>query len=44
MDKVRYGVIGIGNMGRGHAYEIFKGSTKNAVLGAVCDNRQSQLD
>lgn len=44
MDKVRYGVIGIGNMGAGHAADLFKGATQNAVLTAVCDNRQSRLD
>ncbi|MDR0696700.1 MAG: Gfo/Idh/MocA family oxidoreductase [Christensenellaceae bacterium] len=37
MEKVRYGVIGIGAMGHKHALKISKGRDKNAQLTAVCD-------
>lgn len=44
MDKVRIGVIGIGNMGSGHASNLNSGKVDNAVLTAVCDVRQIRLD
>ncbi|MDR1906389.1 MAG: Gfo/Idh/MocA family oxidoreductase [Clostridiales bacterium] len=37
MEKVRYGIIGIGKMGHRHAEKLNKGLDKNAVLTAVCD-------
>ena len=37
MDKVRFGVIGLGNMGIVHAQYLFNGEIEGAVLGAVCD-------
>ncbi len=37
MDKVRFGVIGIGNMGSSHAKNLYDGNIKNAVLTSVCD-------
>lgn len=37
MDKVRLGIIGIGNMGTGHAGYLMKGEVKNVELAAVCD-------
>ena len=37
MDKVRYGIIGIGKQGGGYAAALAKGKDKNAVLAAVCD-------
>lgn len=37
MDKVRFGIIGIGKMGSIHSYKFTKGIVKNAVLTAVCD-------
>ncbi len=37
MDKVRMGVIGIGNMGTSHSDGILKGLTPNCELAAICD-------
>lgn len=44
MDKVRYGIIGVGNMGSVHAQYLFDGEIDGAVLGAICDLKQSRLD
>ncbi|WP_151734008.1 Gfo/Idh/MocA family protein ['Paenibacillus yunnanensis' Narsing Rao et al. 2020] len=43
MDKVRYGIIGIGNMGRAHAVSLL-GEVKGAELTAVCDVNPQQLE
>ena len=37
MDKVRIGIVGIGNIGTAHANTLFSGKVEGAVLGAVCD-------
>lgn len=37
MDKVRFGVIGIGNMGSTHARSLSSGKVANATLTAICD-------
>nr|MDD6334934.1 Gfo/Idh/MocA family oxidoreductase [bacterium] len=37
MDKVRFGIIGIGTMGSQHATNLFKGNVPDACLGAVAD-------
>lgn len=37
MDKVRVGIVGIGNIGTAHANTLFGGQVEGAVLGAVCD-------
>ena len=44
MDKVRFGIIGIGNMGSGHAQYLYAGDIEGACLAAVCDLKQSRLD
>ncbi|MCP2002823.1 putative dehydrogenase [Buttiauxella sp. JUb87] len=38
MEKVRFGIIGVGNMGTVHARYLLAGTVKEAVLSAVCDN------
>lgn len=43
MDKVKFGIIGIGNMGSTHAKSLFDGKIKDAVLTAVCDNNEDKL-
>jgi len=43
MDKVRVGVIGIGNMGSNHAVNLFNGEVPNAELAAVCDINPERL-
>ncbi len=40
MDKVRLGIIGVGNMGSGHATNIINGKVPEMVLAAVCDVRE----
>lgn len=37
MDKVRYGIVGIGKQGSNYAKRLKKGMDKNGVLTAVCD-------
>lgn len=37
MDKVRIGIVGIGNIGTAHANTLFSGAVDGAVLAAVCD-------
>ncbi len=37
MEKVRFGIIGVGNMGSSHAKKLLAGEGENAVLSAVCD-------
>ena len=44
MDKVKFGVIGVGNMGSAHAKRFLKGEVENAVLTAVCDLKQARLE
>ena len=44
MDKVRFGIIGIGNMGTEHAKYLSKGEIDGAELTAVCDLKQERLD
>ena len=44
MDKVRFGVIGLGNMGSGHTQNLFGGKVPGAELTAVCDLKQDRLD
>ena len=44
MEKVRLGIVGLGNMGRYHVEYLRKGEVKEVVLTAVCDIKPSQLD
>ncbi len=37
MEKVRFGIVGCGNMGSGHAKNFFEGKITNGVISAVCD-------
>ena len=38
MDKVRIGIIGLGNMGTSHAKCLFRNEIPGGELAAVCDN------
>lgn len=40
---LRFGVVGIGNMGSAHAVQLFEGRVKGAKLSAVCDIEESRL-
>ena len=42
MNKVRYGIIGIGKQGSRYASQLFAGMDKNAVLTAVCDRNEKR--
>lgn len=43
MEKVRFGIIGVGNMGRAHAQSLLS-DIKGAELAAVCDTSPERLD
>ncbi|MFY9176777.1 MAG: Gfo/Idh/MocA family oxidoreductase [Caldicoprobacterales bacterium] len=44
MDKVRVGIVGIGNMGSAHAIYLFENQIHNAELAAVCDINPKRLE
>ena len=44
MEKVRFGIIGVGNMGSGHSKNLLAGKVENGVLAAICDLKQSKID
>ena len=43
MEKVRYGIIGIGNMGSSHAKKLLAGEIENGVLTAICDLKPEKM-
>ena len=43
MEKVRYGIIGVGNMGSSHAKNFYKGAVENGVLTAICDLKPEKM-
>lgn len=43
MNKVRYGIVGMGNQGSYYASLICSGQIEDAVLTAVCDNNPEKL-
>ncbi len=44
MDKVRFGIIGCGNMGVTHAKNLATGRIANGCLAAVCDIKPERLE
>lgn len=44
MEKVRYGIIGVGNQGWYYASLIVEGDIPDAELTAICDNNPRKLD
>lgn len=44
MDKVRLGVIGVGNMGSAHIMNYIEGKMPEIEITAVCDLKQDRLD
>lgn len=43
MEKVRIGIVGLGNMGTGHAKYLVKDEVKGGVLTAICEPRADRL-
>lgn len=43
MEKVRFGVVGVGNMGSAHARSLAQGLVKNGTLAAVCDINPAKI-
>ena len=43
MEKVRFAIIGVGNMGSVHAKNLLSGKVPDAVLAAVCDLRPERM-
>ena len=44
MEKVRFGIVGCGNMGSGHAVTLTEGKISNGILTAVCDINPKKLE
>lgn len=44
MDKVKFGIIGVGNMGLGHLKSFFEGKVANGIVTALADRNASKLD
>lgn len=44
MEKVRFGIIGCGNMGTSHARRLAEGEIENGVLSACCDTAPGKLE
>ncbi len=44
MEKVRFGIVGCGNMGTGHAKNFFDGKIINGILTAACDTNLKKLE
>ena len=44
MEKVRFGIIGVGNMGSSHAKSFLEGKVENGVLTAICDLKPEKIE
>ena len=44
MEQVRFGIIGVGNMGTIHSTYLNAGEIEGAVLSAVCDLKESRRE
>ena len=44
MDKVRFGVVGFGNMGSGHMKYLSSGEVEGASVEALCDINPEKLE
>ena len=43
MEKVRFGIVGCGNMGTGHANNFLAGKIENGYISAVCDTNPNKF-
>lgn len=44
MDKIKLGIIGLGNMGSGHFYNVLEGKCPSVEVAAVCDINPEKLE
>ena len=44
MEKVRFGIVGCGNMGSGHTANFMDGKIVDGVITALCDINEKKLD
>ncbi len=45
MEKIKFGIVGVGNQGSNYALNLFeKGQIENGVLAALCDSNPVKLD
>lgn len=44
MDKVRIGIVGVGNMGSSHASYLHEGGVRGGELAAICDSNPARLE
>ncbi len=44
MKKIRFGILGLGNMGTSHAEKLFAGECEEIILSAVCDKKAERCD
>ncbi len=44
MDKVRFGIVGYGNMGTGHTKNFLDGKIDNGIITAICDINPEKFD
>ena len=44
MDQVRYGIVGLGNMGSSHLKNLFANKVPGAVVTAVCDIKPDRIE
>ena len=43
MEKVKFGIIGVGNMGSGHLSSFMKGKVENGICTAIADLDEKKL-
>jgi len=44
MEKVRFGIVGVGNMGSAHSKSFLCGAVENGILAAICDLNPAKTD
>ena len=44
MNRIRLGIVGLGNMGSGHFYNVFAGKCPSVEIAAVCDIDPDKLE
>lgn len=44
MEKVRFGIVGVGNMGTSHAKKFLGGKVEHGILTAICDLKKERME